>query len=128
MKFRPTIQTLLKVCRPSVFRPTVFRPTIFRPSVFSPSVFRPSVHGIFVLPSFVVASFVLPSYNRVISVRTIGSRTRFRTESCLRALCSRTENKIRKNLTNLRSKTYFQQVCFCVDSTFAISRTEITPL
>ena len=57
MRFRPTVQTQLKVCRPSVFRPTVFRPTVFRPSVF-----RPSVHGIFVLPSFVVASFVLPGY------------------------------------------------------------------
>ena len=61
MRFRPTVQTLLKVCRPCVFRPTVFRP-----SVFHPSVFRPSVHGIFVLPSFVVASFVLPSYNHVL--------------------------------------------------------------
>ena len=50
--------------------------------------------------------------------------------------------KNRKNLTSLRSKTCFQQVGrvsvqklenvkalgFCVDSTFAISRTEITPL
>ena len=59
MRFRPTVQTLLKVCRPSIFRPTVFLPSVSRPSVF-----RPIVHGIFVLPSFVVASFVLPTYNR----------------------------------------------------------------
>ena len=38
MRFRPTVQTLPRVCRPSVFRPSVFRPSVFRPTVFRPTV------------------------------------------------------------------------------------------
>ena len=68
-------------------------------------------------------------------------RTGLLAEFCSQAHCARME-KFRKILAYLRSKTCFQQVgqvsarklknlkafCFCVNSTFVISRTEITPV
>ena len=49
MRFHPTVQTVLKVCRPSVFRPSVFRPWYFRPITYitdASAVIPPSHRGV----------------------------------------------------------------------------------